>query len=69
MPPLGDLTTGAPISGTDWEIAIRDWRAASICVNSAAGAAAGEAINRVLQVHEHEELGETPSRCCLLTVV
>ena len=46
MPPCGGLATGAPIiSGTDSEIAMRDRRAASSCVNSDAGAAAGEAIN------------------------
>uniref|UniRef100_A0A0A9D1N8 Uncharacterized protein n=1 Tax=Arundo donax TaxID=35708 RepID=A0A0A9D1N8_ARUDO len=50
MPPFGDLmpTRGAPISGTDWEMAMRDWRAASSCVNSVVGAAAGEAINQVI---------------------
>nr|CAB3485578.1 unnamed protein product [Digitaria exilis] len=61
-PPLGGLaTTAASISGTDCEIAIRDWRAASTVVNSDAGAAAGEAINRVLLFMCTRKLGETPA--------
>jgi hypothetical protein len=43
---------GAPTSRTNWEIAMRDWRAASIYVNFVSVAAptgAGEAIDWVMQ--------------------
>ena len=41
-----DLMMGAPTSRTNWEIAMRDWRAASIYVNYVSAARGGRGGGR-----------------------